>query len=263
MSNNVGRVKFIAANWKMNILTAKEGSDIDFIEQQYLNIVDKAFTEKNKQKECEVVIFPPHTHIGLLNAFNESNMFVGSQDISIHEKGAYTGEVSSECLVDIGATHVLVGHSERRQNHKESHSDVCKKAIQAINAKMGAVICIGETAEQKKAGKTIEVLTKQIDLSLPSIATAENIVLAYEPIWAIGTGEVLTPVLIDEIHKKLRYYIGEKKGKPFAENLRIIYGGSVKPSNAKEILCLDNVDGTLVGGASLQASDFAKIITEA
>ncbi len=162
-------------------------------------------------------------------------------------------------LKDLGCQYVIVGHSERRTDHHESNELIAKKAAAAINAGLKVIICIGETEAEKDAGKTIDVCTAQIMGSVPEIATASNVVIAYEPVWAIGTGRTPTAAEVEEVHAAIRKVIGKKLGRANANKMRILYGGSMKPSNAKELLALPDVDGGLIGGASLKVADFMAI----
>lgn len=172
--------------------------------------------------------------------------------------GAFTGCLSAEMLKDAGATHVIVGHSECRADRAEDDATVCAKASAAWRAGLVAVICVGETSEQRTKGQTLDVLSRQVAGSVPNTATAANAIVAYEPVWAIGTGLTPTAADVAEAHAHIRARLAEKLGAAAAK-IRILYGGSVKPSNAKELLGLENVDGALVGGASLKAADFLGI----
>ena len=245
------RTPFVAGNWKMNV-TAEES---DFPEEAYIHAIRESAGE-----HVEICIFPPFTHIGLLSAIADGDVNIGAQDVSDKINGAHTGDVSARCLIDIGASYVLVGHSERRVNHGETDSNVCKKARTALNEGLNVVVCVGESDEQNQAGKTIEVLTAQLNDSIPENVTADRVVVAYEPVWAIGTGRVPTLEQIETVHKELRKHLMNNHGSDFANDVRIVYGGSVKPDNANAILNLDNVDGALVGGASLKSEDLVGII---
>jgi triosephosphate isomerase len=184
---------------------------------------------------------------------------LGAQDCHIAEKGAHTGDISPVMLKNAGCSYVIVGHSERRADHHESDVLVCKKAQAAYQAGLKAVICIGETEAQRDAGQTIAVCASQIAGSVPNEATAANTVIAYEPVWAIGTGKTPTAADVEEVHAAIRQAVAKKLGKAVANRMRLLYGGSVKPSNAAELLSLPDVDGGLIGGASLKASDFMGI----
>ena len=184
---------------------------------------------------------------------------LGAQDCHDALSGAHTGDISPAMLKDLGCQYVIVGHSERRTNHKETNEVVLKKAQAAINAGLKVIICIGETEKERDSGKTISVCTKQIMESVPMISTGVNTVIAYEPVWAIGTGRTPTTAEVEEVHAALRKVISKKLGKATANKMRILYGGSMKPSNAKGLLSLPDVDGGLIGGASLKVADFMAI----
>ncbi len=185
-------------------------------------------------------------------------MAVGAQDCHAEKAGAFTGDISAEMLADAGATAVIVGHSERRSLHGETDAQVRAKALAAWRAGLAAIVCVGETKDERTAGRALDVVAKQLDGAVPDGATAQTLVIAYEPVWAIGSGVTPTPADVAEVHgfirKKLRARFGAA-----AEAIRILYGGSVKPSNAKELMAVADVDGALVGGASLKADDFLGI----
>jgi triosephosphate isomerase len=183
---------------------------------------------------------------------------IGGQDCHAEATGAYTGDVSAEMLADAGAQAVIVGHSERRTYHKETDAEVQGKALAARRAGIAAIVCIGETRVEREAGRTLDVLGRQLDGSLPDEATGRNLVVAYEPVWAIGTGLTPTTGDVGEAHAFIRERLAARYGAG-AETIRILYGGSVKPSNAKELMTVANVDGALVGGASLKADEFIGI----
>ena len=184
---------------------------------------------------------------------------LGAQDAHFAVKGAHTGDISPAMLTDIGCTYVILGHSERRADHFETSELVAQKAAAAYENGLKTIICIGETEKQRDEGKTIEVCAEQIMGSVPENADAANTVIAYEPVWAIGTGKTPTPEDVEEVHAAVRKVLAKKLGKGVANKMRILYGGSVKPSNAKEFLSLPDVDGALIGGASLKAQDFLAI----
>ncbi len=245
------RTPFIAGNWKMNLCT----ENTEFPEEAYIQTLIKNVTDA-----IEVCVFPPFTHVGLLSAIADGVINIGGQNLHQSDSGAHTGDVSAECLLDVGATYVLTGHSERRTNHGETDEDVCAKTETALIAGLNAVICIGESDEDNRSGKTMDVLVAQLSASVPLTATAETVVIAYEPVWAIGTGRIPTVSQIESIHAGIRTHLAKQFDVKFSDNVRIIYGGSVKPSNANEILKLQNVDGALVGGASLKSNDFIGVI---
>lgn len=247
----MSRKILIAGNWKMNGLLA----DGTALAKEVA-----AEVKKLGKTECEFLVCPPFTLLAAVKkALRGSKVALGAQDCHTADKGAHTGDISPAMLKDTGCTYVIVGHSERRADHKESNSLICQKAEAAYNAGLKAVICIGETGEEREAGKTIEVCTRQIMGSVPQSATAANTVIAYEPVWAIGTGKTPTAADVQEVHAAVRQVIAKKLGKANANKMRLLYGGSVKPSNAAELLALPDVDGALIGGASLKASDFMGI----
>lgn len=205
-------------------------------------------------EDRDVLICPPATLIcQFASEFSDEGIEIGAQDCHTDQRGAHTGEISAEMLADAGAAYVIVGHSERRADHNETDAVVKAKAEAALNAGITPIICVGETREDREAGRTLNVIGVQLSGSLPD--TKDDYVIAYEPVWAIGTGLTPTPEDIEEVHNFIR-----KNTRP---EIRILYGGSVKPSNAAEILRINNVDGALVGGASLKAEDFYAIITAA
>jgi triosephosphate isomerase len=210
--------------------------------------------------KCEVLVCPPATLARRVKAvMRGSRIKVGGQDCHAAASGAHTGDISAAMLKDVGCTSVIVGHSERRTNHGETDDLVAKKAAAAQAAGLAAIICIGETLEQRKGGKTLEVVSSQLKGSLPAGCDAQNTVVAYEPVWAIGTGLTPTVAEVAEVHTHIRQELAKLMGQAGADT-RILYGGSVKPSNAAELMAAANVNGALVGGASLKAADFIGII---
>ena len=245
------RKTLIAGNWKMNGLS-EDG--------QALAKGVALEAKKAARKDCEFLICPPFTLLGLAKkAIKGSRVMLGAQDCHFAEKGAPTGDISPVMLKDAGCQYVIVGHSERRTDHYESDELVQKKAAAAIAAGLKVIICIGETEAERDAGKTIDICTAQINGSVPECSTAQNTVIAYEPVWAIGTGRTPTTAEVEDVHAAIRKVIGKKLGRANANKMRILYGGSMKPSNAKELLALPDVDGGLIGGASLKVADFMAI----
>ncbi|AWN47104.1 triose-phosphate isomerase [Methylobacterium terrae] len=239
----------VAGNWKMNGLRASLT-----VAEAVRDGLDAGLAQR-----IDVLVCPPATLVGATAAALEgSAVKVGGQDVHAEASGAYTGNVSAEMLADAGATYTIVGHSERRAYHRESDADIRAKALAARRAGLVAIICVGETREEREAGRTLEVVRGQLAGSLPEGATAADTVIAYEPVWAIGTG--LTPTVEDvaEVHALIRRELEARLGAEGAK-VRILYGGSVKPSNAAELMGVANVDGALVGGASLKAEDFLGI----
>lgn len=233
------RTRLIAGNWKMNGLRA-DGLAL---------AAELAQRAKAAQPVCELLVCPPATLLTLVSeVMTGSGIALGGQDCHAVPKGAFTGCLSAEMLCDVGCSHVIVGHSERRHGNGESNADVQDKALAAWHAGLVAIVCVGETREERETGRATEVVAGQIAGSIPEGATAANLVVAYEPVWAIGTG--LTPTIHDivQIHSAIRDAL--------PAHTRILYGGSVNPKNAAEILALHEVDGALVGGASLKAADF-------
>jgi len=242
-----GRRKLAAGNWKMN------GDKASLAEL-------KAIVAGAAGAGCDVAICPPATLIAAAVAVVAgSSVRIGGQDCHPAKSGAHTGDIAAEMIADAGGTLVIVGHSERRTDHSETDADVRAKAEAAWRAGLIAILCIGETEAERRGGKTEAVLDRQIAGSVPDGATAVKLVVAYEPVWAIGTG--LTPSLDDIVkaHTHIRSRLAERLGKE-ADGVRILYGGSVKPVNAGEIMALPGVDGALVGGASLKAVDFLAIV---
>ena len=244
----------IAGNWKMNGLTA-DGVNL---------AKEVALAVKAKKRNCEFVVCPPFTLLNLVKkALRGSKVALGAQDCHTQEKGAHTGDVSPVMIKDLGCEYVILGHSERRADHKESSALVKAKAESAHLAGLKTIICIGETLTQREEGKTVEVCSKQVRESLPDDAKAANTVIAYEPVWAIGTGKTPSAKEVEDVHAQVRKVLESKLGKAEAGKMRILYGGSVKPSNAKEMLALEDVDGALIGGASLKSADFIAIADNA
>jgi triosephosphate isomerase len=246
------RRRLIAGNWKMNGLQQSGAAELALLQQQVAAAKPAA----------EVVVCPPATLVAsFAAAARGSGIGIGGQDCHPKASGAHTGDISAEMLADAGATYVIVGHSERRADHGETDALVRAKAEAAHRAGLTAIICVGETLEQRDAGETIEVVSSQVAGSVPEAATAANTVIAYEPVWAIGTGRTPTNDDIAAVHAAIRARLAERLSG--GADFRILYGGSVKPSNAKEILTLKDVDGALVGGASLKAADFWPIVQAA
>lgn len=234
--------KLAAGNWKMNGTLASL-SEIDALPAP---------------SGCDVLICPPATLITAMAARAPAGLRVGGQDCHAEPSGAHTGDIAAAQLKDAGASHVIVGHSERRADHGESDAAVAAKAGAAHDAGLVAVICVGETEAERDGGRTLEVIARQLAGSIPDGAGAANTVVAYEPVWAIGTGRTPTPAQIAEVHALMRDRLAAR----FADgaDIALLYGGSVKPSNARDIFAVAHVNGALVGGASLKAADFGPII---
>ena len=243
------RQKIVAGNWKLH------GS------RQFATDLVGQVAAGLPLPGVRLVILPPLPYLGdLVEDFEATERAFGSQDVSSNEKGAYTGEVSASMLVDVGATHGLVGHSERRQYHHESSELVARKFVAAINAGLVPVLCVGETLEQREAGQTELVIASQLApvLELAGVQAFAKAIVAYEPVWAIGTGRTATPEQAQAVHAFIRGVVAERDAR-IADSLSILYGGSVKPDNAAELFSQPDVDGGLVGGASLVAADFLAI----
>ena len=252
----MARKIFIAGNWKMN-KTASEAADMAS------SLVDKVLGSTGKLR---IAICPPYTALDRVGCIIENTgIDLGAQNVSEMESGAFTGEVSATMLLDLGVKYVIVGHSERRQFYGEIDEIVNQKATAALNAGLLPIICIGETLEEREADKTFEVISTQISGSFAGI-TAEQMLkttIAYEPVWAIGTGKTATPEQAQEVHSFIREQISKTYGADVAEQVIIQYGGSVKASNSKELMSMPDIDGALVGGASLEAVGFADLIRNA
>lgn len=239
--------KLAAGNWKMNGLAAQLSEVADLLQTQ-------------SAPRCEMLLCPPATLISRMADMAEgSALAIGGQDCHAKGVGAHTGEISAEMLRDAGARYVILGHSERRADHHETDACVHAKALAAQAEKLVAIVCVGETEAQRDQGQTLDVIGQQLEGSSPAGSTADTLVIAYEPVWAIGTGRTPTLAEIEEVHAFLRAKLVAKLGET-GTGVRLLYGGSVKPTNAAEIFAIANVDGALVGGASLTAKDFAAIV---
>lgn len=242
------RMKLAAGNWKMNGVRASL-SEL------------RAIVAGAAGAGCEVAICPPATLIAVAaNAVAGTAVAIGGQDCHAAPKGAHTGDIAAEMIADAGGKMVIVGHSERRTDHRETDEQVRAKAEAAWRAGLTAILCVGETEAERRGGQTEAVLSRQIEGSVPVAASADKLVIAYEPVWAIGTG--LTPSNDDIVaaHAHIRARLAGRLGQEQADAVRILYGGSVKPDNAGTIMALPGVDGALVGGASLKAADFLTIV---
>ena len=245
------RKKVIAGNWKMNMLPNEA---INFIEE---------FAPLVKDTKHEVILCVPYTDLFycLLNV-QGTNIKIGAQNMHWEESGAYTGEVSGQMLKSIGVEYVIIGHSERRQYFAETDETVNKKIKSALKVGLKPIVCVGETLEQREKGITEQVITNQVEKAFEGIETTdlEKIIIAYEPIWAIGTGKTATKEDANNTIMQIRKKLAEKYGQNEANGVIIQYGGSVKSSNAKELFEMSDIDGGLVGGASLKAEEFSKIV---
>jgi len=245
------RRKVIAGNWKMNMLPNEA---MNFIE---------SLSQKVKDTENEVVLCVPYIDIfySVLNA-QETNIKIGAQNMHWEESGAYTGEVSAEMLKSVGVEYVIIGHSERRQYFAETDETVNKKLKKALTVGLKPIVCVGETLDQREQGITMQIITSQTEKALEGLTSneVEKVIIAYEPIWAIGTGKTATKEDANDAVKQIRNKIANIYGNETAEKVIIQYGGSVKASNAKELFEMSDIDGGLVGGASLKAEEFSNIV---
>ena len=249
------RKTIIAGNWKMN----KTASETKKFAEELKAVMPKA-------KWCEVVVCVPAVNIQTaIKAFKDMRVSVGAENLFYEKSGAYTGEVSGDMLKDLGVKYVIIGHSERRQYFGETDETVNLRARAAIAAGLTAIVCVGETLEERDAGKLEEVIVRQMNVGLKDVTAADcaKLVIAYEPVWAIGTGRTATPDQAQEVHALIRATLAKLVGAETAETVRIQYGGSMKPGNAAELLAKKDIDGGLIGGAALKAADFAGIVAAA
>jgi len=249
------RRPFIAGNWKMNLNRAEAVA------------LAKAVAERSTAVEgVELAVCPPSVYLEAVgNALKGSKVGLGAQNMYHEASGAFTGEISAAMLVDLGCRYVILGHSERRHVLGETDADVNRKVAAALKAGLTPIVCVGELLAEREAGQTSAVIRRQFDGSLAGVSAADlaKIVIAYEPVWAIGTGKVASPEQAEEVHLDLRKIMANRYNAGLAQEVRIQYGGSVKPSNAAELLSQADVDGALVGGASLKADDFFGIVAGA
>jgi triosephosphate isomerase len=247
------RRTLIAGNWKMNgQLTANSALLGDLLATPL-------------ESTCEILVCVPSVYLAQCEALlQRTPIAYGAQDVSAHQSGAYTGEVSPAMLADFSCKYVIVGHSERRAYHHESDELVAQKALQALRSSICPIVCVGETLEQREAGRTNEIVVTQLRAVMDVLddGALARIVVAYEPVWAIGTGKTATPEMAQEVHAVLRATLAERS-EFAADKVRILYGGSMKPDNAKELLAMPDIDGGLIGGASLKAVDFLAIVAAA
>ncbi|MDV3925808.1 triose-phosphate isomerase [Elizabethkingia anophelis] len=247
------RKKIVAGNWKMN----KNYTEA----QELMHELDRY--KKHNATNCEIYIAPPALYLTTAkNIFLNDEIGVFAQDMSEHTSGAYTGEIAADMLASVNATGAIIGHSERRQYHGETDSHCNRKVKLALDNGLVPIYCNGETLEQRKSGQHFEVIKNQTEVALFTLSAEEikKVVIAYEPVWAIGTGETASPEQAQEIHAHIRSLIAAKYGQEVADEISILYGGSVKPENAKEIFSKPDVDGGLIGGAALKIEDFTAII---
>jgi triosephosphate isomerase len=251
------RTPLMAGNWKMNLTHAEA---VALVQKLAWILADK----KHDFARTEVAVLPPFTDIRSVQTVVDGDRLsirYGAQDVSTHDSGAYTGEISATMLAKLGCSYVVVGHSERRAYHAEDDAEVNAKARQAVGAKMTPIVCVGEGLDVRKAGEQVPYTLAQVDGSLAGFKPQEiaDLVVAYEPVWAIGTGEVATPDDAQEVCAAIRGRVRETAGDAAADGVRILYGGSVKAANIAGIMAQPDVDGALVGGASLQADEFGGV----
>jgi triosephosphate isomerase len=249
---NSKRRPIIAGNWKMNKTSVEAG---DLVRKIVYAVVDV--------KDRDIVVAPPFTALFALNdIIRGTNIALAAQNMHWEDKGAFTGEISAEMLLDLGCKYVIIGHSERRQYFGETDETVNKKLRQALNKGLLPIVCVGETLNEREAGKANEVIERQITGALKGVTAAEmqKVVIAYEPVWAIGTGKTASPEQANEIHGFIRKKIEIAYGKEVAGAVRIQYGGSVTPENVSSLMAMPDIDGALVGGASLKPESFAALV---
>ncbi len=249
------RKPFIAGNWKMNNTREAAKALVAALKPLVADV-----------RDVEIAVAPTFTCLqDVAEVLRGSNIELSAQNISYAAKGAYTGEISADMLKDVGCTHAIIGHSERRQFFGETDEDVSRRVRAALDNGIVPIVCIGESLEERESGKTFDVVLGQLVNGLSSVKReeAERVVIAYEPVWAIGTGKTATPGQAQEVHAAIRAKLNELFGAQVGEAMRLQYGGSVKASNAKELLGQKDIDGALVGGASLKAEDFAAIVKAA
>ncbi|MEM8866824.1 MAG: triose-phosphate isomerase [Verrucomicrobiota bacterium] len=245
----------IAGNWKMNLNSA-EGAEL----------AEDVVSQVGTQTDVSVCVCPTFTTLeSVSKVVNDSNISLGAQNMHFEASGAYTGEISAEMLRHLFCNFVILGHSERREYFGETDAIVNKKTLAALAANLKPIVCIGETLEEREAGRLEEVIKTQLEGSLMGVTadSADALVVAYEPVWAIGTGKTATPEMAEAVHAQIRCLLAELFGTEAAEKVRILYGGSMKPGNAPELLEQPNIDGGLIGGAALKANDFAGIVEAA
>ncbi|MEO6244861.1 MAG: triose-phosphate isomerase [Opitutaceae bacterium] len=251
----ISRKKFIAGNWKMN-KTSADG----------VALVRDIVAAVGKQSEVEVVVCPPFTALeSAAKTLEGSNVKLGAQNMHFEAGGAFTGEISAPMLRAIFTTHVILGHSERRTLFGETDELVNKKVVAALKNQLRPIFCVGETLAEREAGATLKVVQTQVERGLEGVNKegAASVVVAYEPVWAIGTGKVATTEQAQEVHAFIRGLLTNLFTEPVAQKMRILYGGSMKPSNAPELLAQKDIDGGLIGGASLEARSFVELVTAA
>ena len=250
------RKKIVAGNWKMNL----SFQEADELLDELMGELEKVELPRDEQ----VVVCTPFPYLEMASDYaNDSYFMVGAQDVSTHEKGAYTGEVSAAMLESCEIDYCIVGHSERRAYHGETDAMVATKVDQLLAHGLKPIVCVGEVLEEREAGRQLDVVKTQVEGGLFHLGAEQmkEVVIAYEPVWAIGTGKTATTDQAQEIHAHIRALLAEKYGREVADEISILYGGSCKPTNAKELFACPDIDGGLIGGASLKAQDFMGIVT--
>jgi triosephosphate isomerase len=251
----MSRKYLIAGNWKMNLTPDDSAS-----------LVDEINAVVGNQSNVQVCVCPPYTSLPVVSdKVEHTEVLLGAQNVHAQSSGAYTGEISAEMLRSLYVSHVILGHSERRQYCGETNSSINQKILSAIQANLKPIYCVGETLDEREAGKTMEVVSNQVREGLESYPSSalDLLVVAYEPVWAIGTGKTATDEMAQEVHAGIRKVLIEIFGEPAAASIRILYGGSMKPENAAGLLAQPDVDGGLIGGASLSAKPFCDIVEAA
>ncbi len=246
------RKLFVAGNWKMNTDTAGA-------RELAQGLVEKI----GSVEKVDLAVCPPFVYLAPVGeALSGSNIDLGAQNVFYEDNGAFTGEISASMLKDIGCRYAIIGHSERRHVIGETDEVINRKILKALSDGLEVIFCVGELLEQRKSGETLDVVRRQVEVGAESVDAeqAKRITIAYEPVWAIGTGETATPDQAQEVHSMIRKMVSEKYDDALARQMWIQYGGSVKPANAAELLAQDDIDGALVGGASLKVDDFAQIV---
>lgn len=249
----MARRPFIAGNWKMH-------TDLAAARRLALQVVEEV---RDELRDVDVALCPPFPFLGaVLEAVGQGGVTVGAQNLHPEARGAYTGEVSGPMLASLGVRHCIVGHSERRALFGEDDGLVARKLRAALAARLAPILCVGETLEERESGRTRDVVARQLGAALAELPAFQvrELTLAYEPVWAIGTGRTATSAQAGEVHAFLRTLLAERYDRPLAEAVRIQYGGSVKPGNIRELMAVPDIDGALVGGASLEAASFAAIV---
>jgi triosephosphate isomerase len=250
MRNNI-----VAGNWKMNTNLQEAAKLVNHLKEK---------VQANKSGDTKVILCPPFTHLKTIGDLIENtNIELGAQNIYPESNGAYTGEISAEMLISTGCNYVIIGHSERREYFNEDNDFLAKKIKFTLENNLVPIFCCGEKLEEREENTHFEIITEQVISAIDDLSEAEmqKVIIAYEPVWAIGTGKTASPEQAQEIHAFIRQLISERFNEEIAESISILYGGSVKPANAKELFSMEDIDGGLIGGASLKADDFYDIIT--